>query len=41
MGLGYSAVFTMGAMAALIGLTIYTVMYVLLRKRIPALADAS
>lgn len=41
MNLGYSAVFTMGAMAALIGLTIYTVMYVMLRKRIPALADAS
>jgi predicted MFS family arabinose efflux permease len=40
-GLGYSAVFSMGAMAAVAGLLIYTVMYIWLRKRIPALADAS
>jgi predicted MFS family arabinose efflux permease len=40
-GLGYGAVFTMGAFAALVGLAIYTSMYIWLRKRIPALADAS
>lgn len=40
-GLGYSAVFSMGATAAVMGLLIYTAMYIWLRKRIPALADAS
>ena len=40
-GLGYGALFTMSAMAAAIGLLIYGGMYIWLRKRIPALADAS
>lgn|GEM_PF-95065 len=40
-GLGYSAVFSMGATAAIVGLCIYAGMYSWLRKRIPALADAS
>jgi predicted MFS family arabinose efflux permease len=40
-GLGYGAVFSMGAFAALVGLAIYTSMYIWLRKRIPALADSS
>ncbi len=40
-GLGYSAVFSMGAMAAVVGLMIYSGMYIWLRKCIPALADAS
>jgi len=39
-GLGYGAVFSMGAFAALVGLAIYTSMYIWLRKRIPALADS-
>lgn len=41
MGLGYSAVFIMCAMAALTGMLIYAFMYVSLRKTIPALADAT
>jgi predicted MFS family arabinose efflux permease len=40
-GMGYSAVFCMGASAAVIGLLIYTGMYLWLRQHIPALADAS
>jgi predicted MFS family arabinose efflux permease len=40
-GLGYGALFTMSAMASAVGLLIYGVMYIWLRKRIPALADAS
>lgn len=40
-GLGYGALFTMSAVAAAVGLLIYGGMYVWLRKRIPALADAS
>jgi predicted MFS family arabinose efflux permease len=40
-GLGYGALFTMSAMAATVGLLIYGGMYIWLRKRIPALADAS
>jgi len=40
-GVGYGAVFSMGAFAALVGLAIYTSMYIWLRKRIPALADSS
>ncbi|HET6565039.1 MAG TPA: MFS transporter [Xanthomonadales bacterium] len=40
-GLGYSAVFGMAAMAAIFGLLIYTGMYMWLRQRIPALANAS
>ena len=40
-GLGYGALFTMSAMAAAVGLLVYGGMYVWLRKRIPALADAS
>jgi predicted MFS family arabinose efflux permease len=39
--LGYSAVFLMCATAALTGLAIYAVMYLYLRRTIPALADAS
>jgi predicted MFS family arabinose efflux permease len=39
--LGYSAVFLMCAAAALTGLAIYAVMYLYLRRTIPALADAS
>ena len=40
-GLGYGAVFLMGAGMALSGLAVYAGMYVWLRRRIPALADAS
>jgi hypothetical protein len=40
-GLGYSAVFIMGAGFALVGLAIYGAMYLWLRRTIPALADAS
>ena len=40
-GLGYSAVFIMCGTMALIGLSIYALMYVRLHKTIPALADAS
>lgn len=40
-GLGYGAVFVMGAGAALAGLAVYASMYLWLRRRIPALADAS
>jgi MFS family permease len=39
--LGYSAIFIMCAAAALTGLAIYAVMYLYLRRSIPALADAS
>ncbi|HEY5658428.1 MAG TPA: MFS transporter, partial [Myxococcota bacterium] len=39
--LGYSAVFVMCAGAALTGLAIYALMYLYLRRSIPALADAS
>lgn len=40
-GLGYGGVFTMCALAAFTGMAIYAVMYLRLRKTIPALADAS
>jgi predicted MFS family arabinose efflux permease len=40
-GLGYSAVFVMCAMASLTAFVIYLSMYLTLRQRIPALADAS
>ncbi|MDZ7645637.1 MAG: MFS transporter [Woeseiaceae bacterium] len=40
-GLGYDAVFAMCATASLAAMTIYLVMYLRLRKTIPALADAS
>jgi len=40
-GLGYSGVFIMCALATLTGMTIYLFMYIRLRKKIPALADAS
>ncbi|HEX5787541.1 MAG TPA: MFS transporter [Woeseiaceae bacterium] len=41
LGLGYGGVFVMCALASLIAMTIYLYMYLLLRKQIPALADAS
>lgn len=40
-GLGYNGVFTMCAMAAFAGLIIYALMYLRLKRTIPALADAS
>jgi hypothetical protein len=40
-GLGYGAVFKMGAVAAIIGMIIYGVMYLWLKRRIPAIADAA
>ncbi len=40
-GLGYDGVFAMCAAASLTGMAIYGVMYLRLRKTIPALADAS
>jgi predicted MFS family arabinose efflux permease len=40
-GLGYSKVFVMCSSAAIIGLVIYAVMYIRLRKTIPALAKAT
>jgi predicted MFS family arabinose efflux permease len=40
-GLGYAAVFKMGAVAAIIGMLIYGVMYLWLKRTIPALADAA
>jgi predicted MFS family arabinose efflux permease len=40
-GLGYDGVFTMCASAAFMGMTIYAIMYLRLRKTIPALANAS
>jgi predicted MFS family arabinose efflux permease len=40
-GLGYDGVFTMCATAAFGGMCIYAIMYLRLRKAIPALADAS
>jgi predicted MFS family arabinose efflux permease len=40
-GLGYNGVFTVCALAAFLGMTIYSIMYLRLRKTIPALADAS
>ena len=40
-GLGYSAVFVMCAMASLVAFAIYLAMYLALKQRIPALADAS
>jgi predicted MFS family arabinose efflux permease len=40
-GLGYSAVFVMCAMASLVAFAIYLSMYLTLKQRIPALADAS
>jgi len=40
-GLGYGAVFVMCAMASLAAFAIYLFMYLTLRQRIPALADAS
>lgn len=39
--MGYDAVFVMCALTALCGLAIYALMYVRLRRTIPALADAS
>jgi predicted MFS family arabinose efflux permease len=41
LGLGYDGVFVMCALAAFSGLGIYAVMYLRLKKSIPALADAS
>ncbi len=41
LGLGYDGVFTMCALAAFAGMSIYAVMYLRLRKTIPALANAS
>lgn len=41
MGFGYGGVFVMCACATTIGMLIYTFMYVMLRKTIPAVADAS
>ena len=40
-GLGYSTIFIMCGTMALGGLSIYALMYLRLRKTIPALADAS
>jgi MFS family permease len=40
-GLGYSAVFKMCAAAAIVGMLIYGFMYLWLRRKIPALADAA
>lgn len=40
-GLGYAGVFALGAAAALAGLAVYAAMYLWLRRRIPALADAA
>jgi len=40
-GLGYSGIFVMCAIASLTAFSIYLVMYIRLRKIIPALADAS
>jgi predicted MFS family arabinose efflux permease len=40
-GLGYGKVFMMCASAAIIGLVIYAVMYIRLRRTIPALARAT
>ena len=40
-GMGYGGVFTMCAIATLIGFAIYLFMYLRLRRTIPALADAS
>jgi predicted MFS family arabinose efflux permease len=40
-GLGYGAVFIMCAMASLVAFAIYLAMYLTLKQRIPALADAS
>ena len=41
MGLGYSGVFIMCAIASLTGMSIYLFMYMRLKKTIPALADAA
>jgi hypothetical protein len=40
-GLGYDGIFVMCAAASITGMAIYGVMYIQLRKTIPALADAS
>jgi MFS family permease len=40
-GLGYRSVFIMCASAALMGMMVYGGMYLRLRRRIPALAEAS
>jgi predicted MFS family arabinose efflux permease len=40
-GLGYAGVFIMCALASLTAMLIYLYMYMILKKRIPALADAS
>jgi predicted MFS family arabinose efflux permease len=40
-GLGYGAVFKMGAAASLIGMLVFGLMYLWLRRYIPVLADAS
>ena len=40
-GLGYNSVFIMCATASLVAMVVYLVMYLQLKKTIPALADAS
>ena len=40
-GMGYGSVFIMCAIASLVGFAIYLMMYLKLRRIIPALADAS
>ena len=40
-GLGYNGVFIMCAAASIIAMFIYLYMYLMLKKKIPALADAS
>jgi len=40
-GLGYTGVFIMCALSSLLAMLIYLYMYVILKRRIPALADAS
>ena len=40
-GMGYGSVFVMCALASLGAFAVYLTMYLMLRQRIPALADAS
>ncbi|MDH3621873.1 MAG: MFS transporter, partial [Gammaproteobacteria bacterium] len=40
-GLGYNGVFIMCASASIVAMLVYLYMYLMLRRRIPALADAS
>ncbi len=40
-GFGYNGVFIMCAMASVAAMLVYLYMYLMLRKTIPALADAS